>query len=368
MMENIKNLQGLALLEYLCSLFGPTGCEDEVAAKIKEITADICDEVRDIYPGGVLCKINGAKSADGTNKKILFSAHMDEVGFMIKSIDGDGYLKILTVGGIDAKVMCGRRVIVAPWNASSDETKRVRGVIGAKPVHLGGGDSVNVDNMYIDIGATNKEDAEKYVKVGDFAVFDSNFVRFGQDNRMVKGKAIDDRLGCAVMCDIAREMFAIPQNKRPNIDMYFAFTTREEVGLSGALVAANVVNPDYAIVLEATAVADIEGVAKNSQVASQGGGGVLSILDHGTIYNREFFEFALKVGGGKNIPCQVKKFVSGANDAKSIHTSGSGVKTIAVSAPARYIHTASNVIRAEDYGHIKNLVSAIVNELPTAEI
>jgi len=363
-MENVKNLAGLELLEYLCSLFGPTGCEDEVAAKIKEITADICDEVTDVYPGGVLCKVNGAKPKKGEeNKKILLSAHMDEVGFMIKSIDGDGYLKILAVGGIDAKVMCGRRVIVAPWNASSDREKRIKGVIGAKPVHLGGTDTVNIDNMYIDIGAANKEDAEKYAKPGDYAVFDSNFVRFGQDNRMVKGKAIDDRLGCAVMCDVMREMHSRPQKDRPNFDLCFAFTTREEVGLSGAVVAANVVSPDYAIVLEATAVADIEGVNKASQVAVQGDGGVLSILDHGTIYNREFFEFALEVGKAKNIPCQVKKFVSGSNDAKSIHTSGGGVKTIAISAPARYIHTASNVIRAADYGHIKNLVTAIADEM-----
>lgn len=354
-MKNIRELNELNLLEHLCSLFGPAGCEDDVASEIRYAVSVCSDEVSAIYPGGVLAYIKGSDSEN--RKKIMLSAHMDEVGFMIRSIDGDGYLKFVTVGGIDAKVVCGRRVTVGRGD------NKIKGIIGAKPLHLGGTDTVNMDNMYIDIGASNKEDAEKYVQPGDFAVFDSDFVYFGQDNRMVKGKAIDDRLGCSVMIDILRELHSRPSNDRPPFDIYFAFTAREEIGLSGALVAGNVVQPDYAIVLEATAVADIDGVSPNSRVANQGEGGVISILDHGTIYNRELFEFALKTGKEKNIPCQVKKFVSGANDAKSIHMSGSGVKTIAISAPSRYIHTASNVIRTCDYGHIKNLVTAILDEI-----
>lgn len=354
-MKDIKTLSGLELLEHLCSVFGPTGCEEEVASEIRYAVSPVCDEVTGIYPGGVLAYIKGR--GNGERKKIMLSAHMDEVGFMIRSVDADGYLKFVAVGGIDSRVLCGRRVTVGQGD------NKINGIIGAKPLHLGSTDTVNIDNMYIDIGASNKEETEKYVRPGDFAVFDSDFVYFGQDLRMVKGKAIDDRLGCAVLCDVMREIFARSENDRPAFDVYFAFTTREEVGLSGAMVAGNIVRPDYAIVIESTAVADIDGVASNSRVANLGEGGVLSILDLGTIYDNEFFKFALKTGERRNIPCQVKKFVSGGNDAKLIHTSGTGVKTIAISAPTRYIHTASNVIRACDYGYIKDLVAAIIDDL-----
>jgi len=342
-------LKDIELLRELCLCFGPSGCEDRVRELIYEQIKDFCDDITIDRMGNLIAVVHSEK-ADA--KKIMVSAHMDEVGFMICDIDSDGYLKFCTVGGIDPRVLSSRAVTVG------DENRQTDGIIGSLAIHHQNAEDrkkiTPIDKMYIDIGANSKEDAEKYVGIGDFGTFKTNFVLFGKDDKMMRAKAIDDRLGCTVMIEIIR-YFAEHKDKKPDCNIAFSFSVREEVGLSGALTAADSIHPDFAIVLESTAIADIADVPENSRVAKVGDGGVISLLDRSTIYDAKFIEFALQTAKENNIAVQIKKYLSGGNDANHIHKSREGVRTLALSAPTRYLHSASCVAKTDDYFAIKEL-------------
>lgn len=359
-----EKLSKKELLRDLCLTFGPSGCEDPVAKKILENIDGCYDSLIPNRTSGVIAKIcgNSKGGALGT-KKLMLSCHMDEVGFMIKGINDDGTLKIASMCGPDTRIMASRRVTVG------NKEKQVRGVFGVKPIHLVKRDdmenAISIDEMYIDIGAADKEEAEKYVSVGDFATFESDFVSFGQDGRMIKAKAIDDRAGCAIMCDLMKELYPI-KDSIP-FDMYFAFTCREELGISGARSAAHITDPDHALIFESTAVADICEVPSHTTVAKQGDGPAISLMDRSTIYDADFNDLIFKVGREKDIPCQIKKYVSGGNDAGHIHKSRAGVKCAVMSIPSRYIHTASNVIRESDFHSTYRLALETIKSLMEGE-
>lgn len=347
----LSRLYKTELLERLSLIFGPSGCEDNVASAILEVCEGSYDERIYDNMGSLILKIGKRREApEGVKvpRRLMLSAHTDEVGFMISHITDDGYLKPLFLSGSDTRVWKGRNVLVG------NESGTVKGYVGAKPIHMikreDRGKAVPSDELYIDIGAKSREEAEKYVSVGDYGTWDSDFYRFGQDGRMLKGKALDDRLGCAVMCDLMRDIYKVRDSL--TFDLYFAFTRKEELGLSGARCAAYKTDPDYALIFETTAVADIEGVPEYKQVALQGQGGALSIADRATLYDVEFTRFIMKCAEDKGIPCQYKKYVSGGNDAGAVHRTREGVRCAALSAPSRYIHTASNVVRESDFESI----------------
>ncbi len=344
---------GTELLKLLCEMYGPTGFEQDVAAFIKEQTEGLCEYLPDRM-GNLICRVKG----NGENlTKVMISAHMDEVGFIISDIEENGTVKFILDGGINPKVMAARGVVLF------NEEHTVKGLISSKAIHglspEERKEALPADKMSIDIGADSADEVRQYVNIGDFGTFDSDFVIFGENDRMIKCKAIDDRLGCAAMIEVMR---TITPGTLP-VDLYFAFTTREEIGNSGAQVAAQVIQPDYAIVLESTAIADIAGVPENTRVSEVGKGGTISLMDNSTIYNREFVELALELAKKENINAQVKRYVSGGNDAGHIHKSGKGVKALAISAPTRYLHSACCVASLDDYDSIKTLVSALVNNL-----
>lgn len=353
-MSELKDLYGTELLRELSLTFGPTGCEDNVAEKIKRIVKDYADDVNLDKMGNLTAVIYGRDHGTEKEKRMQFSAHMDEVGFMVSEINGDGTLKFSLVGGITPSALGARRVTVG------DETNRVNGVISSKAIHLQRGDEAtkmpSVNDFYIDIGAKDKEEAEKYVKKGSFGTFESEFRFFGEDDKYIKGKALDDRFGCSVMCDLIRRL---SKEERLPHDIYFAFTVREEVGLSGAKTASYKTNPDFAVILESTAVADNTGESEEKRVAVLGEGPAISFMDRSTVYNKNVYEYVLALASEKGIKAQPKKFVSGGNDAGSIHRVRAGVKVAAISAPSRYIHTASNVIHRDDYSSTLELVTEL---------
>lgn len=343
------------LLKELSQAFGPTGCEGNVGELICKRAENYCHLYATDRMGNFVFKL-APKVYSAHTKKIMISAHMDEVGMMITDIDGDGYLKFDTLGGIDERVLCGRNVVIG------DENKKINGVIASKAIHHQSAEerkkATKVSDMYIDIGATSKEEAEKYVDIGDFATFDSDFVLFGKNERLVKSKALDDRLGCAVMLEVMK-LLAESENENSN-ELYFCFTVREEVGLSGAQTVAQVIKPDYAIVLETTAIADIDDVSPELRVADIGEGGVVSVMDRSTIYNQKLVSYLLELAELKGIKAQVKRYVSGGNDAGHIHKSGDGVKTVALSAPTRYLHSPACVASLDDFDAMIDLVKALI--------
>lgn len=286
----------------------------------------------------------------GKNKpknKIMLDAHMDEVGVIITYISEDGTLKFGNVGGIDTKVMLGRRFIF--------ENGAV-GVVGIKPIHLLKGEErtkiPESSSLYIDIGASSKEEAEKKVKIGETGVFLSDFVEFG--NNKIKCKALDDRVGCAVLIDMIRSELPF--------DAYFSFSVQEEIGARGAAVSAYSIAPDYAIVLETTTAADIIDVPSHKQVCVLGKGAAVSFMDRSTLYSKEVFDTAFRVAGEKGIKIQPKTMVAGGNNSGSIHKSRAGIKTIAVNTPCRYLHSPSCVCDTRDIIAVRQLAEALISE------
>ena len=181
------------MLKRLTEAFGPSGYEDEVRDIIKNEISNICDEIYEDSIGNLICHQKGKKI---NGKSIMLTSHMDEVGFIISYITDNGYLKFQTVGGIDPNVLISKKITIGD--------KKLCGVIGTKPIHQNKDSSNNLktSDLYIDIGASSKEEALKYVEIGDYACFDSNYIEFG--NGFVKAKALDDRVGCYTMINIAK--------------------------------------------------------------------------------------------------------------------------------------------------------------------
>lgn len=348
----MKTTANIELIKELSLAFGPTGCEEAVAALIKNKISALADSVKLDRMGNLIARMTFGNGS----KKLMISAHMDEVGFMVTHICDDGYLRFDTVGGISGSVIAGRRVTLLGKEGT------VNGLIASKAIHHKSKEErekvLSAEKLYIDIGASSKEEAEKYVEIGTFATFDSEFVLFGTNERFVKSKALDDRMGCAAMIEVIESL----AQSRPNVDLdvYFCFTVREEIGLSCALTAANSISPDLALVLETTAVGDIADASPAARVADVGNGGVLSLMDRSTIYDRAFVDLLLKIADQNEIKAQIKRYVSGGNDAGSIHKTGVGVRTAALSVPTRYLHSPACVASLDDYEALRDLCEAAV--------
>lgn len=237
------------LLKELCMIKGISGREKSVREYILGEIFPYC-ECRVDPLGNIIALRKGKKEA---KSRVMVAAHMDEVGFMVSYIYENGLLRISPVGGIDPAVIYGKTLKVGK-NA-------ITGVAGAKPVHMLDGDEkkkeIKMDDIYVDIGAQNREEAEKLVSLGDSVCFDSDYIHFGDG--MIKAPAVDDRAGCAIMIELIKN--------EPEYDTYFVFTVQEEVGTRGAEAAVFSVKPDKAIIVETTTAADINGVSDEKEFA-----------------------------------------------------------------------------------------------------
>ena len=320
------------VLEKLCNLNAVSGSEENVREFILKNIRPYADDIKIDIMGNVIAYVKGECS----DKKIMLAAHMDEVGLIVSKITEDGYLKFKTVGGIDERILPAKRVEVGE--------NKVCGVIGLKAIHLqtkAERERVNsVSELVIDIGAKNYSQAAKMVSVGDYASFKSVFSPIA-DERCYKGKALDDRCGCAVLIELAK--------KRYFYDVYFAFTVQEEVGTRGAEICANRIQPDAALVLEATTCSDVYGVKDYLEVTNLGGGAALSIKDNGSYSDVFLTKRLYALAKQKNIAVQYKRTTAGGNDARVIQTAGQGVRTAALSVPCRYLHSPIGIISKSDF-------------------
>lgn len=333
-------------LKELTTLRGVPGAEDSVRNFIFDKIKDNCDEIcRDSIGNLIALK----KSKNENSKKIMVCAHMDEVALIVTKITDEGFLKFDTLGSIDTSVLVSKKVLVGD--------KALNGVIGAKAIHLlkksERSKGFELSELYIDIGAKDKKEAEKEVFIGDWATFSSEYTEFGDG--YIKAKALDDRAGCSAMIELLKENY--------DFDMYFVFTAQEETGLRGAQIAAKRVHPDLAVVLETTACADTFGSKEKDYSTTSGDGVVLSFADMRTYYNKELLKEASQIAKKHNIPFQYKKTVSGGNDAGAIHLSSGGIKTITMSVPTKYIHSPSSVIKKSDYVALKELALKFLQEV-----
>ena len=333
------------LLKELCLADSVSGDESAVRELIISRIKDVCEYSVDNL-GSVICFKKGKKAP---RKKLMICAHMDEVGFIVTYIRPDGTLSFGNVGGIDPSVVIGRQVRVGKNSIS--------GVVGSTAVHNLSKEqrekAPKTDSLYIDIGAADRAEAEKYVSPGDCAYFDSEFTELGGSR--IKSKALDDRAGCAIMIELL--------NEELEYDTYFVFNVQEEIGLRGATASAYSVAPDYAIVLETTTAADIDGAAGAKKVCEVGKGPVVSFMDRHTMYDKELYRLAFDIAKEQGIPCQTKTMIAGGNDAGAVHISGRGVCTMAVSLPCRYLHSPSCVIDTADFENSYKLVKNLIGRI-----
>ncbi len=334
------------LLFELCSLDGISGREHAVREFIlnKLNESPVKKDVSVDPMGNILVHLHGKAPA---SKTVLFDAHMDEVGFLITHINGDGTLGFDTVGGIDKKVLFGQRVRIGD----------VLGVICGKAVHQCTKDEKDavpaIDNMTIDIGASNAEAARALVEIGQGGTFASGLQAW--QNGFVIGKALDDRVGCALLLTIA--------TVQPKRDIWLSFSVQEEVGLRGAKAVAEAVKPEIAIAIDATTAADVAGSSDKTCVCRVGEGAVVSFADGATLYDQELYRSIRALAEENGITTQTKNRIAGGNNGAALQRGYVGAQTAAISLPCRYIHSPSCMGLMSDIEAMEKLLFLLVERL-----
>jgi len=344
--------KSVELLRELAELDGVPGFEDEVRAFIRGRLEGVAEFEQDNL-GSLVCKVSGKSESP----RIMVPAHMDEIGFMVKDVTDDGYIRFAPLGGWLDQTLLGHRVTVKTRRGDLD------GVIGCTPPHMMPREErdkvIKRRKMFIDVGARDKKHAQKElgVRIGDPIVPHGPFRRIG-DGKFLLAKAWDDRVGCALMMDLLCEL---RKGEHPNT-VYGVGTTQEEVGARGAATAADVVNPDFCIVLDVGPAADVPGI--EGEVKTQlGKGPIIYVLDAGTIAHHRFNEFVLETADKKKVPHQMSLIEGGATDALRIHMHARGVPSVLLGIPARYIHSHAGLIHTDDYDATLKLVLEVVKGL-----
>jgi putative aminopeptidase FrvX len=345
------------LLKRLTEADGVPGHEAEIREVVKKELEPFGELTRD-HLGSVICSVPGM----GPQPRVMLAGHMDEVGFMVRHIHENGYIYFLQLGGWWDQVLLGQRVRIKARGGD------VIGVIGAKPPHLLQPDErdkvVKKDEMFIDIGATSKEEAEKTgVRVGDPVVPHAGFEALSVEGRYLS-KAFDDRVGVALVIDALR---ALQDKTHPNT-VYGAVTTMEEVGLRGARTSVEVVQPDVAIVLESDIAGDVPGIKPEISSIKLGKGPSMLVYDGSMIPNLGLRNLVMDTAQELSIPLQSSSITGGGTDGGVIHFYRRGVPTICLAVPARHIHSHGSIIDRGDYDHAVKLLVALIRKLDAATV
>lgn len=333
----------LDTVKTLCYLSGVSGAEDEVRDYILERVMPHSDSIETDAMGNLIVFKRGKVSPEN---KLLVCAHMDEVGLIVTGFMDDGSLRFDCVGGIDRRVLIGKRVYVG--------AQRLLGVIGNKAIHLVSHEEERnvpkVEDMYIDIGCPTRDEAEKAVRLGDYCAFDDTVVEFGDG--FLKAKAIDDRVGCAAMIKLI-------ESELP-CDVTFAFTVQEEAGCRGATAMTFAVDPYAALVLEGTTATDMPGLDEGKVICRAGDGVVIPFIDGRTIYDRKMYALLTRLADENGIKYQTKRRIAGGTDASVIQRGRAGAHVAAVSCAVRNIHSPASVAKASEFDDMLSLAKAFI--------
>jgi endoglucanase len=336
--------QQLKLLEKLCNAPAVSGDEGEVRRIVLEEVKSYADEVKVDALGSVLV----TKKGSGKNRaRVMLDAHMDEVGFMIVSDDGNGFHRFEIVGSIDVRHLAGKQVIVGK--------DHLPGVIGTAPIHLVHDTSgkIELNSLSIDLGASGK------AKVGEYATFATKFKRAGPS---ILSKAIDDRIGIAILIELLK-------HAPSNIDLCLAFSVQEEIGLRGAKVAAYYFEPDLAIAVDSTPARDLpaqndeENVSYNTKL---GFGPAIYIANSSTVDDPRLVRFLEETATKEKIPYQFRQPGGGGTDAGAIQGARAGVPVVSVSVPHRYTHSPISISRVDDWKNTLNLLHSALKRITPA--
>jgi putative aminopeptidase FrvX len=342
------------ILKQLSEAFGPSGYEGAARQIILDAIRQRVDSYEVDALGNLIAlkRSRGAPVAGGQSPRVMVSAHMDEVGIMVTHADKDGLLHFSTVGGLGARVLLAQPVVLGD--------DRLPGVIGLKPIHLQEQSErerlPKVSELTIDIGATGMTEAEGVAPKGTYGTFAVSFTQLGGKLRAVKGKAFDDRAGCAVLVELLDTDYPF--------DLYATFTVQEELGLRGARVAAFRVAPDVAFSLEGTICDDLPKKKDESPTTELGKGPAISVRDRSVVCDPRLVKHVADVAEAEGIPYQIKQPGVGGTDAGAIHLVREGVPSVVVSVPSRYIHSPVSLLSLVDLDNTVRLMSAALLQLP----
>ena len=327
-------------LQKLCSCPSVSGREDNIRGLLSELILPYADEVRVDALGNLIAK----KSGKGEGERIMLCAHMDEIGFLVNFIEDSGMLRVATVGGISMSASVFSEVV---------SESGVCGVLvpnaDVKPADY------KADKLYIDIGAKNKKEAERRVAIGDFFVVKGSLTRLM--GKRVAGRPLDDRVGCAVLLDIAERLWDIPTEG----DVYYVFSVQEEVGCRGAMTAAYGISPDYALCFDVTGTGDTP--SATAMACRLSGGAAVKIKDSSVICAEEVVARLCAIAEEKKIPYQREILTYGGTDTSSMQLSGSGCLAGALSIPTRYIHSGVETCDLADAEACVALAVEFIKEL-----
>ncbi|SHJ55137.1 aminopeptidase. Metallo peptidase. MEROPS family M42 [Anaerobranca californiensis DSM 14826] len=339
----------LELLKRLTEAPGIAGREERIRSIVIDELNNYVDEIKVDAIGNVIA----FKKGKGNNpKKVMISAHMDEIGFIVSYIDDKGFLRLNPVGGFDPRTLVSQRVKV-------HGREELDGVLmpGVKPVHLMTPDEakkpLTVSDFFVDIGRS-KEEVEKLVRIGDFVTLERNFIEIG-DN--FSAKALDDRAGVYIMIE------AIKKLGEHDVDIYAVGSVQEEVGLRGATTSAFGVQPDIGVALDVTIAGDIPGGTPHGQITALGNGAAIKIMDSASISNYKLVDFMRSLAEENNIKYQMEILPRGGTDAGAIERAKTGCPVITLSLPTRYVHSNVETANKQD---LQNTILLLVKFLENA--
>ena len=325
------------LLQKLTSVYGPSGNEELVSQVIREEIESYVDEIK----VDVLGNLIAIKKGNGNGKRIMLAAHMDQIGLMVTHIDEKGFLRFANIGGISVANSVCRRVIFEDGTV---------GVIGYE-TELDSWKDITLAKMYIDIGVSSREEAERLVKIGDVAVYHP---LFSESNGKYISGAMDDRAGCALLVKTIKNIDSTPN------DLYFVFTVQEELGLRGAKTSAYALDPDLGISVDVTATGDTPKC--RPMAVSLGKGPAIKVKDASILAHPLVKELMVNTAQKHNIPYQLEILEYGGTDSGAIHLSRSGVPSGVLSIPCRYVHSDSETIDSGDMENGVKLLTKILEE------
>jgi endoglucanase len=345
------------LLKEFTEAVGVPGYEEEVRAVMRQYAEESAEITQDRL-GSFVAHLAGP----ARGPRVMLAGHMDEIGFMVRHITDEGFLRFLPLGGWWNQVMLGQRMQVLTNKG------RVIGVTGAKPPHLMDQEErkkmVQKKDMYLDVGATSKDEVEALgIRLGDPIVPISPFTIMGNPKTYL-AKAFDNRVGCALAVEALR---ALAKEKRVN-NLYAVATVQEEVGTRGAKTSAYVVDPDVAIVLEVDIAGDVPGIKEEECAVKLGKGPSLLLYDARMIPNLRLRDLVIRIAEEENIPLQFGVMTGGATDGGMIHIHNAGVPCVVIGVPARHIHSHTSIIHRDDYDQTLRLLLAVLKKLDTETV
>jgi endoglucanase len=330
-------------LKTLSEVTGISGFEDKPRELIQQEIEQLVDKMW-IDPIGNLLAI---RKGTAKRPRILLDAHTDEIGFLVKFIDKNGFIRLSPIGGWDPRILPGQRVVF-----QSNQTKQVQpvyGVIGALPPHLTTAKQrekvIQIEDLFVDVGVTSREAVEKLgIRIGTPLTVWQPFIEL--PDGAFSGKAFDDRVGCTILIEVLRRL---AEERNHSATVVFNFATSEEVGLRGARTGAYTLEPDVALAIECTSAGDLPGLAEHQSPTQLGQGPAITIADRSLITHPKVRDTLAKVAAAQNIPWQWKQpLIRGGTDGGAIALTRGGVPTGVVSVPCRYIHSAISLLQFSD--------------------